>query len=784
MTRPNRIWFTLPVLTGILLVSAIGSQQLPVGSGSSQIHRSAVAPSSPLPGNYFDHLVVIMMENEGINDICGRNPPPCNGSNTPYMSSLANSYGISQQYLSLVITSWPNYYGILGAFIPSGCSTANPGPCYPPAGSLPNPNLVDRFEAAGLHWKGSMKRQGVAADCVTGGAEPYTHEHNGFVAFQDITNNTSRCSKIVLANPGSCGGVTDCALINDLNSSSPPSFMWITPNDCNDMLHWSGCGNGCTSGGSSTCIRKGDNYLSSLVPNILNSNTFTTTRAALFITFDEGSAYCPLNNSSEDCLYAVWAGPVVKTGFSSAQLYNQYSLTKTIEVNWNLADIAANDAAATPMTEFLTHPANFIISASTPAPVRIGQTTNSTITVTSVNGFTGIVSLTETAPAGLTCGAISPSNITGSGIATVSCNASIAANYTLALTGTSGSLTHSTTAMFRFNDFSVAALPTSITVNVGTSASSTLSVRALNGFTGLVSLSTNSTSCDISPTSVTGSGNSSLSCNFASEGVTNVAVTGTNGSLSHSATVAYTIQDFSLTASPAGIDVNAGTASNSTITLTAREGFDGVVSLATNSTACTVSPTSLPGSGSSTLSCAFASASTVQVTVTGISDFLSHSVQVTFTVQDYTVVANPTSVTVNAGVAANSTVHIAALHGFAGIVTLTTNSTWCTLTPTSITGSGNATVSCTQFEAGDYTITITGTSGGLSHTATIAIKVMPGGSVGGVVLPADRLRLLSQILPVMALIAGVAIAGVIAVRSPGGRKEENTHGGHRPDHRV
>src|SRR2546427_4496815 len=64
MTRPNRIWFTLPVLTGILLVSAIGSQQLPVGSGSLQIHRSAGAPSSPLPGNYFDHLVVIMMENE------------------------------------------------------------------------------------------------------------------------------------------------------------------------------------------------------------------------------------------------------------------------------------------------------------------------------------------------------------------------------------------------------------------------------------------------------------------------------------------------------------------------------------------------------------------------------------------------------------------------------------------------------------------------------------------------------------------------------------------------
>src|SRR5436309_1220773 len=213
MTRLNRIWFTLLVLAGILVLSSlqaggsgrtiVGSQQPPVGSGSLQIRQPTGALATPPLGNYFNHLVVIMMENEGINDICGRNPPPCNGSNAPYMSSLANSYGISQQYLSLVITSWPNYYGILGAFIPSGCSTANPGPCYPPAGSLPNPNLVDRFEAAGLTWKGYMESQGVAAGCVTGGAEPYTHEHNGFVAFQAIPTTPAvalrSCSRIRVA---------------------------------------------------------------------------------------------------------------------------------------------------------------------------------------------------------------------------------------------------------------------------------------------------------------------------------------------------------------------------------------------------------------------------------------------------------------------------------------------------------------------------------------------------------------------------------------------------------
>ena len=309
---------------------------------ASQLSRLASGQSTTTPqtgmatGTYFDHTVIIIMEDHGIQDVCARNPPPCLGSNgDPYMASLANNYAIGSQYLGVNHFSQANYLALLGGDT-FGCG--NNG-CPP----VSNPNLVDRLEAAGLTWKGYMENQNVASGCDNTYHEPYTLEHNPFVGFTDILNNPTRCSNIVLANPTSCT-VTDCALVNDLNSASAPNLMWLTPNNCNNMHGFTGI--------CPTSIPMGDNYLKSLVPNILNSNTFTTQRAALFIVYDEGNGWCPLNGSSEDCIYAVWAGPLAKTGFATSNLYNHYSWTKTIETNWNLASLTSNDANAKPMTEF------------------------------------------------------------------------------------------------------------------------------------------------------------------------------------------------------------------------------------------------------------------------------------------------------------------------------------------------------------------------------------------------------------------------------------------------
>jgi cyclophilin family peptidyl-prolyl cis-trans isomerase len=85
---------------------------------------------------------------------------------------------------------------------------------------------------------------------------------------------------------------------------------------------------------------------------------------------------------------------------------------------------------------------DFVIAAPTGVTIHAGSPVTARVNITAVNNFGGTVQLSATAPAGLTT-SISPANVTGSGVATLTMSAAANGTYTVTVTGTSGALKHS-----------------------------------------------------------------------------------------------------------------------------------------------------------------------------------------------------------------------------------------------------------------------------------------------------------------------------------------------------
>ncbi|TMI55930.1 cadherin repeat domain-containing protein [Candidatus Bathyarchaeota archaeon] len=189
-------------------------------------------------------------------------------------------------------------------------------------------------------------------------------------------------------------------------------------------------------------------------------------------------------------------------------------------------------------------PPSFTITATSPTSMNAGSTTSSTITLTPTNGFTGTVALTDNVPAGLSCGTITPSSLTGSGTATVTCSSSTASTYTLTITGTGGGIIHSTTATFTIVDFIVSANPSTLALNTGITGTSTITITGLNGFIGTVTLTTapsTGLSVALSTGTIQGSGTCILTVSSGAAGSYTVLVKGASGSLSKTTTVTVNI---------------------------------------------------------------------------------------------------------------------------------------------------------------------------------------------------------------------------------------------------
>jgi subtilase family serine protease len=200
---------------------------------------------------------------------------------------------------------------------------------------------------------------------------------------------------------------------------------------------------------------------------------------------------------------------------------------------------------------------------------------------------------------------------------------------------------------------------------------------------------------------------------------------------------------FNLSASPTSVTVLQGASGTSTITSTVTGGFDSAVTLtATGQPAgvtITFNPASITGTGTSTMTIAVASttaANSYPITVTGTSGSIAETTTITLKVTapatNFTITASPKSLGLNLGQSGSVKITTTVSGGFDSAVALSASVTGSHITvsfnPATIAapGSGHSvmTVSAdTGAAQGKHTITITGTGGGVTHTATVTLQV-------------------------------------------------------------
>ena len=217
--------------------------------------------------------------------------------------------------------------------------------------------------------------------------------------------------------------------------------------------------------------------------------------------------------------------------------------------NYSSLTISGNSGVHTTSVALTVTPApDFSVSASPSITVTRGASGTSTVTITSVGGFSNNVTLSATnCPTDTTC-TFAPNPVTGgSGTSTLTVQTSATSptgTISLGISATDGTITHTTSVSLTINpaaaDFTLGLSTSSL--NVKKKSSNSLTVN-LGGGPGSVTLSVSglptkvTASFSSNPTAAPGSSTLTISANPAAAVATyTITVTGTSGGNTHSAT--------------------------------------------------------------------------------------------------------------------------------------------------------------------------------------------------------------------------------------------------------
>ncbi len=328
----------------------------------------------------YDHVFLIVMENEGFNQVIGN-------QNAPILNALAKDYGLATNYTGVADPSEPNYVGMLGG---DTFGISSDDPYWFPGQTVNAANLMSQLDTAGKTWRGyfqNMPYAGYRGFCypdkcngIPDADTLYVSKHNGIVNFANLQNPIDLGKMFPLKQ-----------LSADLQAGAVPNFSYIIPDECHDMHGappW--CVDSASTGSvqQSFLIAQGDAFVGSVVNQITSSSIWQTGNNAIIITFDEGNTA----NSQIVTIVVTSHGP---RGLTDKTSFNHFSLLASLQHTFGLgcllnscnANLMTNLFAVTGSTTVPTLPPPFV--SPTTADTTSAQGAGKAGAAVSLAGLTG-----------------------------------------------------------------------------------------------------------------------------------------------------------------------------------------------------------------------------------------------------------------------------------------------------------------------------------------------------------------------------------------------------------
>jgi phosphatidylinositol-3-phosphatase len=270
-----------------------------LGCGAASPGKISLTPASTVARSHASHVMTIVLENEERSAVIG-------SAAAPYFNGLARRYGTMTQSYAIGHPSLPNYLALTSGStqgIESDCTDCR----------VSARNIVDQLEAARISWKAYL--EDVPSPCFLGAEHGgYAKKHNPFAYYADVAGSPGRCSHLV--------GFEQ--LRHDVRAGDLPTYVWITPNLCDD--------------GHDCGVAASDRFLTRTAPALLRE---LGPHGLLVLTYDEGSTDRGCCSDAAGGLIAtVVAGPDVRRGVRVASAIDHYGVLGSIERALGLPPLA------------------------------------------------------------------------------------------------------------------------------------------------------------------------------------------------------------------------------------------------------------------------------------------------------------------------------------------------------------------------------------------------------------------------------------------------------------